>query len=49
MTNNMVGKYQKRNEKKQRKKAHSDKLVKCVANSLLDLKLCVAYRHIFPE
>lgn len=32
-----------------RGKKHSDKLVECVANSLLDLKPRVAYRHIFRE
>lgn len=47
MKNNRGTKYQKKEMK--RGKKHSDKLVKCVANSLLDLKLRVAYRHIFPE
>ncbi len=37
----------KRNGEKGKK--HSDKLVECVANSLLDLKPHVAHRHIFPE
>lgn len=32
-----------------RGKKHSDKSVEYVSNSLLDLKLHVAYRHIFPE
>lgn len=34
---------------KKKRKKYSDKLAECVANSLLDLKLHVAYRHIFPE
>lgn len=37
----------KRNGEKGKKR--SDKLVECVANSLLDLKPHVAHRHIFPE
>lgn len=47
--NKRVRKYQKRNEWRPKKKRHSDKLVECVVNSLLDLKPRVAHRHIFPE
>lgn len=39
----------KRKETGYKRKKRSDKLVECVANSLLDLKPHVAHRHIFPE
>lgn len=47
MWKNNKEKVAKRNGEKGKKR--NDKLVECVANSLLDLKPHVVHRHIFPE